>query len=248
MDYAARAVGKGERDGSGGLDGILALLRVVWPLGLLQCGGFFCTNLSLKFVPVSFSHTVKACECLFTALLSLLVVGDRLSAIKYLALVPTAGGVALSAASELHFHTYGFLAAMASNAFFAARSVFSTRVMRRHAADASTLYWLLCCVATCTLAPAVVAFGEPWRLLEPSRRPLLLTMSACGVAHFTYNLLSQILQQTSPVTHVVLHALRRILVIGTASTLAALPLTPLNWVGVAIASVGVLAYALSPTG
>ena len=90
------------------------------------------------------------------------------------------------------------------------------------------------------------AFGEPSRLLEPSRRALLAMMCACGASHFTYNLLSfQILQETSPVTHVVLHALRRILVIAAASTLASLPLTPVNWAGVAVASVGVFVYALS---
>ena len=69
------------------------LLRLVWPLALLQLGGFLATNLSLKFAAVSFSHTVKACECLFTALFVFVLLGQTLSWKAYAALVPTAGGV-----------------------------------------------------------------------------------------------------------------------------------------------------------
>ena len=112
-------------------------------LGVCQLGGFLCTNISLKFVPVSFSHTVKACECLFTAFLALLLLGQRLKPAAYAALLPTAAGVALSAASEMHFHIYGFLAAMGSNICFAARSVLSSRVLLSTRVGASTLYWLL---------------------------------------------------------------------------------------------------------
>ena len=83
-------------------------------------------------------------------------------------------------------------------------------------------------------------------LLQPSRGPLLLSMVLCGICHFTYNLLSfEILSRTSPVTHVVLHALRRILVIAASSALNGQAITLLNWSGIAIASAGVLSYALA---
>ena len=67
------AEGRGQRgDGRGQVQAVLplqgAVLGTVWPLGACQLGGFLCTNLSLKYVPVSFSHTIKSCECLFTAL------------------------------------------------------------------------------------------------------------------------------------------------------------------------------------
>lgn len=84
-----------------------SLARTMVLLALCQVGGFLTTNLSLKFVPVSFSHTVKACECLFTAALAFFVLGQRLNGLAYTALVPTAAGVALSATSELHFSARG---------------------------------------------------------------------------------------------------------------------------------------------
>jgi drug/metabolite transporter (DMT)-like permease len=119
----------------------LTLVRILAPLGLCQLGGFLCTNLSLKFAPVAFSHTIKASECIFTAVLALAILGQRLRSAAYMALVPTAAGVALSAASEMHFDLRGLLAALGSNTFFAARSVLSTRVLGTTALDASTLYW-----------------------------------------------------------------------------------------------------------
>lgn len=222
----------------------LDLVRILAPLGVCQLGGFLCTNLSLKFAPVAFSHTIKASECIFTAFLALVILGQRLRSAAYLALVPTALGVALSAASEMHFDLRGLVAALGSNTFFAGRSVLSTRVLGTTDLNASTLYWLLCCLASIMLLPAVVAAGEPWRLVQAGNAPLLAALCACGGLHFVYNLLSfQILEITSPVTHVVLHAVRRVLLISAASLVTGQTLTPHNWAGVAIAFGGVLAYA-----
>ena len=64
-------------------------------------------------------------------------------------------------------------AAMASNVFFAARSVLSSQVLRSTPAGASAIYWLLCCLATAMLLPAFLAFGEPSQLLAPHRLPLV---------------------------------------------------------------------------
>ena len=228
-----------------GVPSIGMVAAAIGPLVLCQVGGFLSTNLSLQFVPVSFSHTVKACECLFTAALAYLVLGQRLNRVAYAALVPTATGVALSAASEMHFSLVGFLAAMASNMCFAMRSVLSTRFLRGgKPVPASSLYWLLCCAACAALAPSFVAVGGTAMISAPGSGRLLALLCVCGMAHFGYNLLSfEILQLTSPVSHVVLHALRRILVIGASSVLSRQPVSALNWSGIAIASMGVLGYA-----
>lgn len=230
-----------------GVPSIRAIMVAIWPLALCQAGGFLATNLSLKFVPVSFSHTVKACECLFTATLAFLVLGQTLSKLAYAALVPTAVGVALSAATEMHFSAAGFIFAMASNLCFAGRSVLSTRFLQgERPLPASTLYWLLCCTACLSILPPFLLGGGPALFTSSGGGALLLLLCACGASHFTYNLLSfEILQLTSPVTHVVLHALRRILVIASSSALSAQPISPLNWSGIALASSGVLGYSLA---
>ena len=50
-------------------------------------------------------------------------------------------------------------------------------------------------------------------------------------------------QETSAVTHVVLHALRRIIVIALSACISRQVISPLNWSGVVLASAGVLGYA-----
>jgi len=220
----------------------------ILPIVLCQLGGFLATNLSLDFVPISFTHTVKSCECLFTAALTLLVLGKRLPLPAYLALLPTASGVALSAFSEakVHFSPAGFLAAMSSNLFFATRSVLSAQLFSTHSVDATKLYWLLECGATVCLATPFLLSDQIRALSAPGRGPLLTSLCICGGCHFAYNMLSfVILQRTSPITHVVLHALRRIILIATTSVLMGNRISRLSWLGVGTATAGVLAYSFS---
>ena len=142
---------------------------------------------------------------------------------------------------------YRFAAAMASNLCFAGRSVLSSRLLHvDDAPDALTLYWLLCCAAFIALTPSILLPQGPVRLLSSGASTMLVgSLCACGIAHFTYNALSfEILQLTSPVTHVVLHALRRVSVIAISSSITAHPLSALNWSGIALASAGVLGYAI----
>ena len=79
-------------------------------------------------------------------------------------------------------------------------------------------------------------------------RPLLPPMFLCGATHFSYNVLSfMILARTSPITHVVLHPVRRLIVIGASSAIAGNAITRWNWLGVGIATTGVIGYAWSQT-
>ena len=321
-----------------------------------QALGFLTTNLSLRFVPVSFSHTIKACECLFTAALTFAILrqvrlapfgkptdADRaetscspdlsqaVSLPKYLSLLPVAGGVALSSFTELQFSAAGFAAAMASNLCFASRSVLTTRLFRRRDVPARTLYWLMCCGALLLLSPLFARQIPLGALLTRGGAGItaegvgpaapLAVLALCGLAHFScaapaaqlpspphpqparsppaarpqparsppaahpqparsplvhlppaasldgslplcqptsptravaprllrsYNLLSfMILQRTTPITHVILHAVRRMLVIGVSSAMLRNRITYLNWAGIFIAFMGVLGYTLS---
>ena len=54
-----------------------------------------------------------------------------------------------------------------------------------------------------------------------------------------------VLQRTAPITHVILHAVRRILVIGASAAMLGNRITLLNWAGILLAFVGVLGYSLS---
>ena len=213
-------------------------LGAIAVLAICQALGFFFTNLSLQAVAVSFSHTVKACECLFTATLAWLVLGQTFSLLTYASLLPVAAGVALSAVSELQISLFGFAAAMGSNACFAMRSVLSSNVFARGRVGPIALYILLCAGALGYLALSAALTGGLLSAFSGAR-PLLPPMFLCGATHFSYNVLSfMILARTSPITHVVLHAVRRLIVIGASSAIAGNAITRWNWLGVDLAERG----------
>jgi hypothetical protein len=71
--------------------------------------------LSLKFVAVSFTETVKSSAPFFTVIFARLMLGERTSLMVNLALVPVVGGLALCSATELSFNYIGFFSAVANN-------------------------------------------------------------------------------------------------------------------------------------
>jgi solute carrier family 35 protein E1 len=63
--------------------------------------GNLLTNVSLGAVAVSFTHTIKALEPLFSVLLSSLFLGDTPHPAVLLTLVPIVGGVGLASMAEV---------------------------------------------------------------------------------------------------------------------------------------------------
>ena len=114
-----------------GLPAASSLPVLLLPITAVHAVGFLMTNLSLFSLPVSFTHTVKASESLFTAFLSAVFLSMPLSPLLLLSLLPIVAGVAISSWSEGEFHLLGFAAAITSNLCFALRSVLSTRLMRQ---------------------------------------------------------------------------------------------------------------------
>lgn len=104
-------------------------LIAVAPLALVHTLGNLLTNVSLGTVAVSFTHTIKALEPLFSVLFSFLFLKEAAHPIVLLTLLPIMGGVIGAAVSEASFNWMGFSSAMASNATFQSRNVLSKRFM-----------------------------------------------------------------------------------------------------------------------
>lgn len=95
--------------------------------------GQLCTVLSLSTNSISFAHVVKAMEPFFSALASLLFLGQRMDIRVYLSLVPVVGGVIMACAGSKEFSWISFLSGMGSNVFFAMRGVLSKIAMEGRA-------------------------------------------------------------------------------------------------------------------
>ena len=106
------------------------MLLPIVPLAVVHTLGNVLTNVSLGKVAVSFTHTIKAMEPLFSVVLSSMFLGDVPSAAVVLTLVPIVGGVAMASMTEMSFNWTGFLAAMGSNLTFQLRNVMSKKRMK----------------------------------------------------------------------------------------------------------------------
>ncbi len=138
-------------------------LAAVLPLGICHAVGFLATNLSLGLDDMSFHHSIKAAEPLFTSILSFVILGQRTSLFAYSALAPIMLGIVLCTAGGLQYSTMGLLYALASNACFSLRSV----------------------VATAVLRPRRTALADHRRSAPPARLgsfPLYVLMSAAAAA------------------------------------------------------------------
>ncbi|KAJ0933419.1 putative DNA helicase [Helianthus annuus] len=75
-------------------------LLAILPLDVMHTLGNLTTNMSLSKVSVSFSHTIKAMEPLFTVVLSTMFLGEIPTTWVLSSLVPIVGGVILASLTE----------------------------------------------------------------------------------------------------------------------------------------------------
>jgi solute carrier family 35, member E1 len=111
------------------IDTSKATMKAVLPLAVVHTIGNLLTNVSLGMVAVSFTHTIKAMEPLFSVLLSALFLGQPVDPLVLATLVPIIGGVAGASLAEVSFNWPGFISAMGSNITFQSRNVFSKKFM-----------------------------------------------------------------------------------------------------------------------
>lgn len=225
----------------------------VSPLAVVHTLGNTLTNISLGAVAVSFTHTIKALEPMFSVLLSALFLGDKPSLPVVLTLLPIIGGVVLASTAELSFTWKGFLSAMGSNVTFQSRNVLSKKFMGKGkgSLDNINLFSTITIISFFLLAPIALLVDGP--VFMPA------AMAARGVAdtalvyqrallsavcfHAYQQVSYMILQRVSPVTHSIGNSVKRVVVIASSILVFRNPVTQQNLVGTAIALAGVFAYS-----
>lgn len=232
------------------------------PLALVHALGNALTNVSLGAVAVSFTHTIKALEPLFSVLLSALFLGQPPTAPVVLSLVPVVLGVSLASSGELGFNWTGFLAAMGSNLTFQSRNVLSKKVLSvdRGALDNVNLFSVITVVSCVVLAPIALLVERPpltQAALDAARAAagvapakllsgtsLLREALLAAVCFHAYQQVSfSILARVTPVTHAVGNCVKRVVVILASLVVFRNPLTLRSAAGTAIALSGVFGYS-----
>ncbi|GJQ14111.1 hypothetical protein GpartN1_g5902.t1 [Galdieria partita] len=229
-------------------------LKRIYPLALSHLIGNILTNISLRQVAVSFTHTIKAAEPFFSVALSKLFIPGTVYTIwVYLSLIPIVGGVTLASVSEVSFNWIGFLTAMASNVAFQSRNVLSKKFMKGVQFDNLNLFAYISILSFVTMLPFTLVW-EAGRWKEMARvathasgwtLPMLLWRIAfAGFLHFLYNQFSYVvLKRVNPVTHSVGNTMKRVAVIVSSVIVFKNQVTLLNKIGTAIAIAGVAIYS-----
>ncbi|KAL4447200.1 hypothetical protein ABPG77_007233 [Micractinium sp. CCAP 211/92] len=223
------------------------------PLAVVHTLGNALTNISLGAVAVSFTHTIKALEPMFSVLLSALFLGEKPTLPVVAALVPIIGGVVLASTSELSFTWKGFLSAMGSNVTFQSRNVLSKKFMTKGkgSLDSINTFSIITMVSFLLLAP--IALLTEGLVFTPEAMaamgiadPMLVMKRAflAGICFHAYQQVSyMILQRVSPVTHSIGNSVKRVVVIASSILVFRNPVTQQNLIGTAIALAGVFAYS-----
>jgi solute carrier family 35 protein E1 len=218
--------------------------------------GHVVTNVSFATVAVSFTHTIKTLEPVFSSIISFLVTGTVYSPVIYASLLPIMGGVALCSATELSFTWVGFITAMMSNLLFASRAVFSKKLMTPKEGEEKmnpiNVYNWVSIISLFICIPFV--FALEWSTLgsamtaaaaKVGQEKFYWDLWNVGMYYHLYNQVAyQALGKVDPVTHAVGNVGKRIFVIGFSILAFGNKLTTQSIVGsaVAIAGAGLYGY------
>ncbi|KAE8743291.1 hypothetical protein FOCC_FOCC011120 [Frankliniella occidentalis] len=228
--------------------------RLVRPPGfyrhmvLVGCTRFVTVVLglvSLKFIAVSFTETIKSSAPIFTVLISKIVLGEHTGLYVNLSLVPVMSGLALCSANELSFNTQGFLSAMATNITECLQNVLSKMLISgdkfRYTPAELQFYT--------SMAAMVVLIPGSWILMDLSTMQTPTDIYLWGALffngllfHFQSITAYVLMDYISPVTHSVANTGKRAFLIWLSVLLFGNPVTVLSAIGTCTVILGVLLY------
>ncbi|CAF1696459.1 unnamed protein product [Brassica oleracea var. botrytis] len=128
-------------------------------LSLVFCVSVVFGNVSLRFLPVSFTQAIGATTPFFTAVFAWLMTMKREAWLTYLALVPVVAGVVIASGGEPSFHLFGFIMCIAATASRALKSVLQGILLSSEGEKLNSMNLLL------YMAPIAVVFLLPAALI-----------------------------------------------------------------------------------
>jgi len=208
------------------------------PLILFHWAGTLLANISVSEVNISFTHTVKSAEPVFTAIFAAVLLGTSTSPRAWLYLTVVCAGIAIASTTELSFTWLGFWAAMASNVTVSLRTVLSKGLIDSKVHDPLSFMMLLHCGAFILSLLVTLSF-EGEAVFHVFSTPVVASALAIGPLVWMFNMASfLVLSWTSPVAHSMIRALRRPILVLASIIAFGTALSPLNIGGVAVALVG----------
>jgi solute carrier family 35 protein E1 len=220
------------------------LLKKVVPLSIGNILAHVLSQISIAFVPVSFTHTVKASSPIFTIALSWYFFQESFSTNVITSVIPIVMGVCLSSFTELNYNFIGFATAILSTAIFSAQNIYSKVLFKSKQIDHINLLLYTSVAAFIILLPPWL-FTESTQLINGlnSNGTYGYLILANGFCHFMQSMVAfKVLSMVSPLTYSVANTCKRIFVIISSILYFGNVVAPLNGVGITLALGGVFWY------
>lgn len=235
-----------------------AFLRDMMIVGSLRFVTVVAGLLSLKFVAVSFTETVKSSAPFFTVLFSWVMLRERTSLVVNLSLVPVVAGLALCSATELSFNAIGFYAAVFNNCIDCVQNVFSKKLLTTQYSYVQLQFYTSAAALLVQLPFVALSSHAGLRLsAAPDDAPrdadsdggsewsteLLLHLLINGVSFHMQSVAAYaVMSVVSPVTQSVLNTLKRAMLIWLSVLWFGNAVTLWSALGTLVCVVGVFLY------
>ncbi|XP_073976560.1 solute carrier family 35 member E2B-like [Rhodnius prolixus] len=213
---------------------------------LVGCTRFLTVILglvSLNYVAVSFTETIKSSAPIFTVVISRLLLGEETGLWVNLSLLPVMGGLALCSTNEISFNTKGFIAAMATNLTECLQNVYSKMLISgdkfKYTPAELQFYTSLASV----VLQVPVSFLYVGVTLEEVTGRQIVAFIVNGIFFHLQSITAYVLMDyTSPLTHSVANTAKRALLIWASVIMFGNPVTMLSAMGTCTVIAGVLLY------
>ena len=213
-------------------------------VGLMRAATVVLGLVSLKYVAVSFTETVKSSAPFFTVLFARIMLKEKTPLQVTLTLIPVVVGLALTTWSELSYNFIGFAAAVANNCIDCIQNVFSKKLLSSHYNYINLQFYTSVAALVMQMPvmlyvhlPSLVA-GKTVMTYELAIH--LLINGACF--HMQSVLAYAVMGLISPVTQSVCNTLKRALLIWLSVLYFGNTVTPLSAFGTAMCISGVFLY------
>ncbi|XP_011155743.1 solute carrier family 35 member E2A [Solenopsis invicta] len=246
---------------------ICGLIQMYFPCGMYKASprlmrppGFYkhmtlvgCTRfatvvlglVSLNYVAVSFTETIKSSAPLFTVLISRYLLGEHTGLYVNLSLIPVMGGLALCSINEISFDLRGFIAAMATNVTECLQNVYSKMLISgdNFKYTPAELQFYTSLASIVVQIPVSILLVDLPTLEHSLSFKLFAAFLLNGVFfHFQSITAYVLMDYISPVTHSVANTAKRAFLIWLSVLLFNNPVTGLSALGTSSVIVGVLLY------
>ncbi|KAL3862631.1 hypothetical protein ACJMK2_008585 [Sinanodonta woodiana] len=200
---------------------------------------------SLKYVAVSFTETVKSSAPLFTVFISRLLTWEITGFYTFMSLIPVMSGLALCSAFELSFNIQGFTAALATNLIECLQNVYSKLLMsgENYKYTPAELQFYTSIASMMVQIPVsffLIDFPYAKKTFDGK---MLIALILNGTAFHCQSLSAYTLMSyISPVTHSVANTVKRAFLILISVIVFGNSVTFFSGLGTVIVTVGVLCY------